>query len=35
MPPHGDTRDGPVEKAATKALETENVNYILIRVPEK
>ncbi|KAF5053606.1 hypothetical protein DSECCO2_396750 [anaerobic digester metagenome] len=32
MPPHCDTRDGPVVKAAIKALDTENVNLILIWV---
>jgi len=35
MPPHCDTREGPVIKAAKKALETGNKNYILIRVPEE
>ena len=35
MPPHCDTRDGPVVKAAIQALETGNVNYILIWVPEE
>jgi hypothetical protein len=30
MPPHCDTRDGPVAKAVRKALETGNVNLILI-----
>jgi hypothetical protein len=35
MPPHCDTRDGPVVKAAKKALETGNLNYILIWVPEE
>lgn len=34
MPPHCDTRDGPVVKAAIKALDTENVNLILIWVPK-
>lgn len=34
MPPHCDTRDGPVAKAVRKALEAENVNYILIWIPE-
>ena len=29
MPPHCDTLDGPVVKAARKALETGNVNLIL------
>lgn len=33
MPPHCDTRDGPVVKACKKALETGNVNYALIWVP--
>ena len=33
MPPHCDTRDGPVVKAARKALESNNVNYVLIWVP--
>jgi len=35
MPPHCDTMDGPVVKAAQKALEKENVNLILPWVPEK
>ena len=35
MPPHCDTRDGPVVKAAKKALETGNLNYVLIWVPEE
>lgn len=35
MPPHCDTRDGPVVKAAIKALETGNLNYVLIWVPEE
>ncbi len=35
MPPHCDTMDGPVVKAATKALETGNVNLILPWVPKK
>lgn len=34
MPPHCDTRDGPVVKAAKKALETGNLNYVLIWIPE-
>jgi hypothetical protein len=34
MPPHCDTRDGPVITAAQKALETRNVNFALIWVPE-
>jgi hypothetical protein len=34
MPPHCDTKDGPVAKAVSKALETENVNYILIWIPK-
>lgn len=33
MPPHCDTRDGPVVKAAQKALGTGNLNYVLIWVP--
>jgi hypothetical protein len=33
MPPHCDTRDGPVVTAARKALEKGNVNLILIWVP--
>lgn len=35
MPPHCDTRDGPVVKAAMKALETGNVNYVLIWIPRE
>lgn len=35
MPPHCDTRDGPVVKAAIKALENGNVNYALIWVQKK
>lgn len=35
MPPHCDTRDGPVVRAAQKALATGNVNYVLIWVPEE
>lgn len=35
MPPHCDTLDGPVVKAARMALEKENVNYILPWVSEK
>ncbi len=35
MPPHCDTRDGPVVKAAKRALETANLNYVLIWVPEE
>jgi hypothetical protein len=35
MPPHCDTRDGPVVTAAKKALDTGNVNLILIWVPEE
>jgi hypothetical protein len=35
MPPHCDTRDGPVVTAAKKALEKGNVNLILIWVPEE
>ncbi len=34
MPPHCDTRDGPVAKAVKAALEAGNVNLILIWVPE-
>jgi hypothetical protein len=34
MPPHCDTRDGPVITAARRALETRNVNFALIWVPE-
>ncbi|WAC04312.1 MAG: DUF6448 family protein [Methanoregula sp.] len=35
MPPHCDTRDGPVVKAAKKALETGNLNYVLIWIPRE
>ena len=35
MPPHCDTLDGPVVKAARKALETGNVNLILPYVPKE
>lgn len=35
MPPHCDTLDGPVVKAARKALETGNVNLILPYAHEK
>jgi hypothetical protein len=35
MPPHCDTRDGPVVKAAIRALETGNMNYVLIWVPKE
>jgi len=35
MPPHCDTRDGPVARAATKALETGNLNYVLIWIPKE
>jgi hypothetical protein len=35
MPPHCDTRDGPVVKAAMKALETGNLNYVLIWIPKE
>ncbi len=35
MPPHCDTLDGPVVKAAKTALEKRNVNYILPWVPKK
>ncbi len=34
MPPHCDTRDGPVVKAAMKALDTGNIHNILIWIPE-
>jgi len=35
MPPHCDTRDGPVVKAARKALETGNLNYVMIWIPKE
>ena len=35
MPPHCDTLDGPVVKATKKALEKNNVNYILPWVPKR
>jgi hypothetical protein len=35
MPPHCDTRDGPVARAAMRALETRNLNYVLIWIPEE
>jgi len=35
MPPHCDTLDGPVVKAAKMAIEKGNVNYILPWVPKK
>ena len=35
MPPHCDTRDGPVVKAAIMALETGNLNYILLWIPKE
>jgi len=35
MPPHCDTRDGPVVRAAMRALETGNPAYLLIWVPEE
>src|SRR5450759_3724349 len=35
MPPHCDTLDGPVGKAARLALETRNVNLILPYVPKE
>ncbi len=35
MPPHCDTRDGPVVKAAMKTLETGNLNYVLIWIPKE
>ncbi|MDD1720763.1 MAG: DUF6448 family protein [Euryarchaeota archaeon] len=34
MPPHCDTIDGPVVSAARVALDTGNVNFVLIWVPE-
>ena len=34
MPPHCDTRDGPVVTAAQIALEMGNVNFVLVWVPE-
>lgn len=34
MPPHCDTLDGPVVRAATRALELEDVDVILAYVPE-
>lgn len=33
MPPHCDTRDGPIAEAVSKALEAGNVNFILIWIP--
>ena len=35
MPAHCDTRDGPVVRAAKKALETGNLNYVLIWIPKE
>ena len=35
MPPHCDTRDGPVVKASKIVLEKGNVNLILPRLPGK
>jgi len=35
MPPHCDTRDGPIVAAAKRALETGNVNLVLIWVTEE
>lgn len=35
MAPHCDTMDGPVVTACKKALETENVNYVLPFAPKK
>lgn len=35
MPPHCDSMDGPVVKAAMKALDEENVNLILPCVPKE
>ena len=33
MPPHCDTRDGPVVRACKRALETGNVHFALIWIP--
>lgn len=33
MPPHCDTRDGPIAEAVARALETGNINFILIWIP--
>ncbi|MCX6689251.1 MAG: DUF6448 family protein [Methanoregula sp.] len=35
MPPHCDTGNGPVVKSAIKALETGNLNYVLIWIPKE
>jgi len=35
MPPHCDTRDGPVVRAAQKALKTGNINHVLIWIPRE
>ena len=35
MPPHCDTRDGPVVAAAMTSLETGNLNYVLIWIPQE
>ena len=35
MPPHCDSMDGPVVKAARLALETKNVNLVLPYVPKE
>ena len=35
MPPHCDSKDGPVVKAAIQALNTGNVDYVLPFVPEE
>ena len=35
MPPHCDTRDGPVFREAKKALETGNLNYVLIWIKKE
>lgn len=35
MPPHCDTRDGPVVTAAMTSLETGNLNYVLIWIPKE
>jgi hypothetical protein len=33
MPPHCDTRDGPIAETVSRALEAGNVNFILIWIP--
>lgn len=35
MPPHCDTRDGPVVRAAIMALKTGNINHVLIWIPRE